>query len=128
MLLADYLTMDAFQWRKWFLIFIIMLSRRLDTVEALKCYCNSEACPNNTCVTDGYCYATTSIENGVQKFTYQCWDRKQFFPPGDRPIWCREAEHPDIKCCSTDYCNRDIFPGTDLRMCRQPSCRLGSLL
>ncbi|KAL4717832.1 hypothetical protein ACJJTC_000981 [Scirpophaga incertulas] len=98
-------TMEAGKWRKWFFVLIIILCRKFNTVDALKCYCNSETCPNNTCETDGYCYASTSLENGIQKFTYQCYDRKHFFPPGDMPIWCRKDEHPDMSCCSSDYCN-----------------------
>ncbi|XP_028169479.1 TGF-beta receptor type-1 isoform X2 [Ostrinia furnacalis] len=110
MLLRKNAMMDTIQWRKWFLLFIITLCRTLDSINALKCYCNSETCPNNTCETDGYCYASTSLENGVQKFTFQCWDRNpSWFPPGDMPIWCRKDEHPDISCCGSDFCNRYLM-------------------
>ncbi|KAL0902069.1 hypothetical protein ABMA27_000027 [Loxostege sticticalis] len=110
MLLRKDATMDTFQWRKCFLLFIITLCRTLDSVNALKCYCNSETCPNNTCETDGYCYASTSLDNGVQKSTFQfgCWDRNRWFPPGDMPIWCRKDEHPDFSCCATDLCNSNL--------------------
>ncbi|XP_026762872.1 TGF-beta receptor type-1 isoform X2 [Galleria mellonella] len=101
--------MDTFHWRKWFLLLLFALYRRLDAVDGLKCYCNSPTCPNETCETDGYCFASTSIEAGVQKFTYQCWNLSRSFPPDDRPIWCREDENPDMSCCSEDFCNRYIF-------------------
>ncbi|CAH2232563.1 jg6059 [Pararge aegeria aegeria] len=82
-------------------------------VGLLKCYCNFESCPNSTCETDGYCYAATSLDRGLAKHTYHCWDRKTIFPPGDKPIWCRKEESVDIYCCATDYCNRGRAPGTE---------------
>ncbi|KAJ0184069.1 hypothetical protein K1T71_000492 [Dendrolimus kikuchii] len=109
MVLSKNVIMNSFQWRKWFLLLIVAVCRRLDFVNGLKCYCNSDRCPNSTCETDGYCFASTSIENGAQKFTYQCWDQANIFPPGDIPIWCRQDEAPEISCCSTDYCNRYLF-------------------
>ncbi|XP_026743755.1 TGF-beta receptor type-1-like isoform X3 [Trichoplusia ni] len=111
MFLTRNVIMNSFQWRKWFLILIFAVYRRLDMVDGLKCFCNSDICPNSTCETDGYCYASTSVENKVQKFTYQCWERENVFPPGDIPIWCRE-DPEKISCCSTDYCNRDLFAET----------------
>ncbi|XP_022832240.1 TGF-beta receptor type-1-like isoform X3 [Spodoptera litura] len=103
--------MNSFQWRRWFLFLIFAVYRRLDTVDGLKCYCNSERCPNSTCETDGYCFASTSLENKVQKFTYQCWDQENILPPGDMPIWCRR-KNPEISCCATEYCNRYLFTET----------------
>ncbi|XP_013189160.1 activin receptor type-1C isoform X2 [Amyelois transitella] len=105
-----YVIMDTSQWQKWLFISLVCMSGALDIVDGLKCYCNRPTCPNDTCETDGYCVASTSLENGVQKFTYECWNRNKSFPPGDRPIWCRKDEHPDINCCAQDYCNRYIFP------------------
>ncbi|XP_035452676.1 activin receptor type-1C isoform X3 [Spodoptera frugiperda] len=103
--------MNSFQWRRWFLFLIFAVYRRLDTVDGLKCYCNSERCPNSTCETDGYCFASTSLENKIQKFTYQCWDQENILPPGDLPIWCRR-KNPEISCCATEYCNRYLFTET----------------
>lgn len=39
----------------------------------LKCFCNmgDNNCPNSTCVTDGYCFASMSRENGVEQYSYQ---------------------------------------------------------
>ncbi|VVC96134.1 unnamed protein product [Leptidea sinapis] len=65
--------MNYFRWRKCFLILIVAVCWRLELVNGLKCYCNvdSSSCPNATCETDGYCYASTTLDNGVQKYTYQ---------------------------------------------------------
>ncbi|CAH0401800.1 unnamed protein product [Chilo suppressalis] len=109
MFLADYVTMDSPQWRKCCLILIIML---LDTIDALKCYCNSETCPNSTCETDGYCYASTSLNNGVQKFTYHCIDRALLIPI-EHPFSCSTPktrnESVAIECCNShDMCNREL--------------------
>ncbi|XP_011568494.3 TGF-beta receptor type-1 isoform X2 [Plutella xylostella] len=101
--------MDTLYRRKWFIIFILSVYRRLDPVEGLKCYCNSqsESCPNETCETDGFCFASTSRRDGRQHYTFQCWGRSSVFPPGDWPIWCRAHEAPEqVFCCATDLCNR----------------------
>lgn len=71
MTLSKNAIMNTLQWRKWFLLIIFAVCRRFDAVDGLKCYCNSERCPNATCETDGYCFASASIENGAQKLTYQ---------------------------------------------------------
>lgn len=108
--------MDTLYRRKWFIIFILSVYRRLDPVEGLKCYCNSqsESCPNETCETDGFCFASTSRRDGRQHYTFQCWGRSSVFPPGDWPIWCRAHEAPEqVFCCATDLCNRAfVAPGT----------------
>ncbi|XP_021187895.1 TGF-beta receptor type-1 isoform X1 [Helicoverpa armigera] len=100
--------MNSFQWRKWFLFLIFAVYRRLDTVDGLKCYCNSERCPNSTCETDGFCFASTSLENKVQKFTYHavvlsCMNSNIAFPP-ENPVKCKNST---MYCCKTDFCNSD---------------------
>ncbi|CAH2034939.1 unnamed protein product, partial [Iphiclides podalirius] len=165
--------MDTFRRQKWFILLISVVYLKFDIVNGLKCYCNSDSpsCPNSTCETDGFCYASTTLENGKQKYSYHCielkslipiehpfscsttrtrnesvvieccksrdmcnhdlrlelhtkppgrsdveivpticWPQETIFPPGDRPIWCREAESADMFCCATDFCNVDIFP------------------
>lgn len=104
--------MNSFQWRKWFLFLIFAAYRKLDTVEGLKCYCNSERCPNLTCETDGYCYASTSIEGGVQKLTYHCIEKKSLIPI-EHPFSCSTTKTKNdsvvIKCCnSPDMCNQGL--------------------
>ncbi|XP_012548997.1 TGF-beta receptor type-1 isoform X4 [Bombyx mori] len=109
MFIAGNVIMNTFRLKKWVILVIFAVYRMLDAVDALKCYCNSKRCPNSTCETDGYCFASASFENGAPKYQYQCWDRHNIFPPGDKPVWCREDERSDIICCASDYCNRDIF-------------------
>nr|XP_026500461.1 TGF-beta receptor type-1 isoform X2 [Vanessa tameamea] len=103
--------MDCLWWRKCLHLLILFIFLKLNVVSGLKCYCNSDSpsCPNSTCETDGFCYASYALDNGEPKHTYQCWHPETIFPPGDRPIWCREAEASDIFCCATDFCNRDFF-------------------
>ncbi|XP_013179313.1 PREDICTED: activin receptor type-1C isoform X2 [Papilio xuthus] len=114
MVVFNNVTMDTFHQKKWLLLLITIVWRELDLVNGLKCYCNSDSpsCPNSTCETDGFCYASTTLEHGIQKYSYQCWPQETIFPPGDRPIWCREAESADMFCCDTDFCNVDIFTDT----------------
>ncbi|XP_022832239.1 TGF-beta receptor type-1-like isoform X2 [Spodoptera litura] len=104
--------MNSFQWRRWFLFLIFAVYRRLDTVDGLKCYCNSERCPNSTCETDGYCFASTSLENKVQKFTYHCIELKSLIPI-EHPFSCSTTKTKNesvvIKCCkSHDMCNEGL--------------------
>ncbi|XP_026762865.1 TGF-beta receptor type-1 isoform X1 [Galleria mellonella] len=104
--------MDTFHWRKWFLLLLFALYRRLDAVDGLKCYCNSPTCPNETCETDGYCFASTSIEAGVQKFTYHCIDLRSLIPI-EHPFSCSTTRTRNdsvvIECCkSHDMCNREL--------------------
>ncbi|XP_045530756.1 TGF-beta receptor type-1 isoform X3 [Pieris brassicae] len=115
MFLSKTIIMDLLHGRRWFLILIIAFSQKIQKINSLKCYCNveSSSCPNSTCETDGFCYASTMIEHGIQKYTYQCWHQDTIFPPGDKPIWCREDESSDIFCCASDFCNSEFFPATE---------------
>ncbi|XP_041987327.1 TGF-beta receptor type-1 isoform X2 [Aricia agestis] len=103
--------MDNLHKKKWFILFILIVCRKLDVVEGLKCYCNSDSpsCPNSTCETDGYCLASTNLENGVQKHTYHCIDQKSLIPK-EHPFSCSTTrtrnESVVIECCKVDMCNR----------------------
>ncbi|XP_049885080.1 TGF-beta receptor type-1-like isoform X2 [Pectinophora gossypiella] len=105
---------DTFQWRKWFLLLIFAVFRKLDPVEGLKCFCNSDSssCLNSTCETDGYCYASTNLEKGVQKYTFHCIDHDSLIP-FEHPFSCSTTktrnESVVIECCyDKDMCNRDL--------------------
>ncbi|XP_064076605.1 TGF-beta receptor type-1 isoform X1 [Vanessa tameamea] len=103
--------MDCLWWRKCLHLLILFIFLKLNVVSGLKCYCNSDSpsCPNSTCETDGFCYASYAQDNGEPKHTYQevalsCMQRNVAFPP-DNPIKCR---HPRAYCCSKDFCNSDV--------------------
>ncbi|CAH2104046.1 unnamed protein product [Euphydryas editha] len=102
--------MDSLHWRKCLHLLILFVFFKSNIVNGLKCYCNSDSpsCPNSTCDTDGFCYASSTLENGEYKNTYQvvalsCMHRNVAFPP-DYPIKCRQ---PRAYCCSKDFCNSD---------------------
>ncbi|XP_033318698.1 TGF-beta receptor type-1 isoform X3 [Bombus bifarius] len=77
----------------------------------LKCYCDICTDTNHTCETDGYCFASTSLENDMTTYARRCLDRKQWFPP-EEPQSCNRK--PGIYrsriCCDKEYCNKDLYP------------------
>ncbi|XP_072930753.1 TGF-beta receptor type-1 [Epargyreus clarus] len=106
--------MDNFHWKIWCVIVIITVYRKLDPVEGLKCYCNSvsPSCPNATCETDGFCFASTVIDNGIPKYTYHCIELQSLIPI-EHPFKCSTTrtrnESVMIGCCkSHDMCNREL--------------------
>ncbi|XP_020290095.1 TGF-beta receptor type-1 isoform X2 [Pseudomyrmex gracilis] len=87
----------------------------------LKCYCDICSETNHTCETDGYCFASTSLEREPDVITYarRCYDKMRFFPDTERSVWCDKKNilsGPDgikfaVACCDhADYCNRDLRP------------------
>ncbi|CAK1588515.1 unnamed protein product [Parnassius mnemosyne] len=107
-------TMHSFHRRKWLILLIIAVCRKLNPVNGLKCYCNSDSpsCPNSTCETDGFCYASTTLDNGIQKYSYHCIELKSLIPI-EHPFSCSTTrtrnESVVIECCkSHDMCNNDL--------------------
>ncbi|XP_013179312.1 PREDICTED: TGF-beta receptor type-1 isoform X1 [Papilio xuthus] len=114
MVVFNNVTMDTFHQKKWLLLLITIVWRELDLVNGLKCYCNSDSpsCPNSTCETDGFCYASTTLEHGIQKYSYHCIELKSLIPI-EHPFSCSTTrtrnESVVIECCkSHDMCNRDL--------------------
>ncbi|KAI8431097.1 hypothetical protein MSG28_001154 [Choristoneura fumiferana] len=108
MFLSNNVNMNNYHGRKWFLLLIFAVYRKLDPVDGLKCYCDTTgpSCQNETCETDGFCFASTTLKAGVKKFEYRevslsCLTKA--FPP-DYPVVCRN--HTNY-CCRTDLCNSD---------------------
>ncbi|KZC09260.1 TGF-beta receptor type-1 [Dufourea novaeangliae] len=85
----------------------------------LKCYCDICTETNHTCKTDGYCFASTSLENDVPTYARRCYDKVLFFPAPDYSVWCSTNDTlrgPGnvefvVACCDhSDYCNRELRP------------------
>ncbi|XP_033226738.1 TGF-beta receptor type-1 isoform X2 [Belonocnema kinseyi] len=74
-------------------------------VNGLKCHCDICTESNHTCVTDGYCFASTSLDHDVITHAYRgCYDRKGWFPP-ERPL---KAVDSIAYCDETNYCNINL--------------------
>ncbi|XP_070167248.1 TGF-beta receptor type-1 isoform X3 [Polyergus mexicanus] len=77
----------------------------------LKCFCDICLRANYTCETDGYCFASTSLENGVITYARRCLDRSNWLPP-EAPHFCNSK--PGIYrswiCCDKDLCNLNLYP------------------
>ncbi|XP_067012714.2 TGF-beta receptor type-1 isoform X2 [Anabrus simplex] len=85
-------------------------------VDGLLCYCENCKDNNHTCVSDGYCFTSTSLDKdtSVIKHSYGCLNKPDVHPP-ENPIQCHYAEHSNdtfvIQCCKdTDLCNKDLKP------------------
>ncbi|XP_050360759.1 TGF-beta receptor type-1 isoform X4 [Nymphalis io] len=106
--------MDSLYRRKCLHLLILFSFLKINFVSGLKCYCNSDSpsCPNSTCETDGFCYASYALDNGVHKYTYHCIELKALIPI-EHPFSCSTTrtrnESVVIECCkSRDMCNRDL--------------------
>uniref|UniRef100_A0ABD2XPX5 receptor protein serine/threonine kinase n=1 Tax=Trichogramma kaykai TaxID=54128 RepID=A0ABD2XPX5_9HYME len=87
-----------------------------DRADGLKCHCDICADTNNTCITDGVCFASTSldVEKDQITYAYRCLDRAHWFPP-DAPHQCfgkRDARSMvNYTCCrDANGCNRNLRP------------------
>ncbi|XP_063982706.1 TGF-beta receptor type-1 isoform X5 [Diachasmimorpha longicaudata] len=78
-------------------------------VDGLKCHCDICADTNHTCETDGYCFASTTLDRGEITHAYRCLDRSKWFPPGD-PLACKQDFNQSGFCCTIDYCNFKSYP------------------
>nr|CAD7392747.1 unnamed protein product [Timema cristinae] len=87
---------------------------RNDVEARLLCYCDICSKDNNTCETDGVCFASTSLDkNGAAIHAYRCLHKEQFFPPEKPRTSCfrRRAEEFQIQCCDDyNFCNYNLDP------------------
>ncbi|KAI4500208.1 hypothetical protein M0802_004625 [Mischocyttarus mexicanus] len=80
----------------------------------LKCFC--DICPDNnhTCETDGYCFASTSLENDVITYARRCVNKQLSSSQPEPLIFCMTSDSRNttfvIECCKEDFCNRDLKP------------------
>ncbi|KAK2587062.1 hypothetical protein KPH14_011013 [Odynerus spinipes] len=88
-------------------------------VDGLKCFCDICTDANHTCETDGYCFASTSLENEVITYARRCYNRQHFFPAFEYSVWCTTngtMSGPGgvkfvVACCDhSDFCNRELQP------------------
>ncbi|XP_046735672.1 TGF-beta receptor type-1 isoform X3 [Diprion similis] len=95
------------------LLVALVLACLLQTclVNGLKCHCDYCKDTNYTCETDGYCFASTSLENGVKTYAYRCLDQGKWYPP-EEPVYCskRRRNNEAVICCKTDNCNANLVP------------------
>ncbi|KAJ9592728.1 hypothetical protein L9F63_015608, partial [Diploptera punctata] len=82
----------------------------------LLCHCDICVDTNNTCVTKGFCFTTTSLqkETGIISRAYRCLDEALIHPP-ENPIMCHYANPLNdtfvINCCKDrDMCNKYLNP------------------
>ncbi|XP_032666291.1 TGF-beta receptor type-1 isoform X4 [Odontomachus brunneus] len=80
----------------------------------LKCYCDICADANYTCETDGYCFASTSLENDVVTYARRCVHKQLSSSQPEPFILCMTSDSRNmtfvIECCNQDYCNRYLKP------------------
>ncbi|XP_023702433.1 TGF-beta receptor type-1 isoform X3 [Cryptotermes secundus] len=91
------------------------------TVHGLLCHCDICADRNFTCVTDGYCFTSTSLQKdtGVITRAYRCLEKALVYPP-ENPILCHYANTLNdtfvIGCCKDrDMCNKDLKPSLHVK-------------
>lgn len=93
-------------------------------VDGLKCHCDICTENNHTCETDGYCFASTSLENDVITYARRCYGKESSFPSPEYSIWCStnntlhgpgDLEYVIACCKNFDYCNRDLRPSLSPR-------------
>ncbi|XP_023244879.1 TGF-beta receptor type-1 isoform X2 [Copidosoma floridanum] len=101
------------------LALLCLLFASATLVQGLKCHCDICSETNNTCETDGYCFASTSLDKDVITYAYRCYNKRNFFPDPKYSVWCRSSDSDVlhgltgnrfvVSCCdNADYCNRDI--------------------
>ncbi|XP_011298731.1 TGF-beta receptor type-1 isoform X4 [Fopius arisanus] len=93
------------------LIFICLLP----IVDGLKCYCDICADTNHTCETDGYCFASTTLDRGEITHAYRCVHKQLSSSQPEPLIFCMTSNLINtsfvIDCChKEDFCNRDLRP------------------
>ncbi|KAG7203493.1 hypothetical protein KM043_013553 [Ampulex compressa] len=80
----------------------------------LKCHCDICTETNHTCETDGYCFASTSLENDVITHARRCVHKQLSSSQPEPLIFCMTSDSRNttfvIECCKKDFCNRDLKP------------------
>ncbi|XP_015594966.1 TGF-beta receptor type-1 isoform X3 [Cephus cinctus] len=92
-------------------LLLLLLLNTLSLIEGLKCHCDACKDENDTCVTDGYCFASTTLEHENIVYAYRCLNRSKWLPP-ENPIFCnrRPSVELSVQCCAKEYCNFKLYP------------------
>ncbi|XP_021943731.2 TGF-beta receptor type-1 isoform X3 [Folsomia candida] len=89
-------------------------------VNGLKCRCDICHSDNYTCETDGFCFASTSLDKeGKPEYSYSCLYMKNLIPP-EKPLQCEYSKKDNdsfvIQCCKNDdMCNSELKPTLHVR-------------
>ncbi|XP_015594967.1 TGF-beta receptor type-1 isoform X4 [Cephus cinctus] len=94
-------------------LLLLLLLNTLSLIEGLKCHCDACKDENDTCVTDGYCFASTTLEHENIVYAYRCV-HKLSSSQSEPFIFCMTSDSRNttfvIECCKEDFCNRDLKP------------------
>lgn len=100
----------------YFIFFVSVVFNLQTAVESLLCYCDSCSTTNYTCVTDGYCFTSSTLDakSGQSVKSYRCLEKSVLLPP-ENPFLCHYANPLNdtfvIECCkSGDMCNVNLNP------------------
>ncbi|OCT76137.1 hypothetical protein XELAEV_18031325mg [Xenopus laevis] len=92
-------------------LFVLLLVALICGTEALKCHCEHCAKENYTCITDGLCLVSISVEDGKETHNSMCYANTELVPR-DRPFVCAPSTnigtYHDVRCCYTDFCNKKL--------------------
>ncbi|CAH1105359.1 unnamed protein product [Psylliodes chrysocephalus] len=82
-------------------------------VWALKCKCDICKDTNYTCETDGYCFTSTYLKDGIVKYSYRCLGPSMSLPVHN-PMFCHQNTLNNtyiMECCKNeDFCNARLVP------------------
>ncbi|XP_044020054.1 TGF-beta receptor type-1 isoform X3 [Aphidius gifuensis] len=96
-----------------FITFIILIQTS-SIVNGIKCYCDICADDNNTCTTDGFCFASSTRKDDTIIHDYRCLEKLTDGSQPDPPILCSNVKNLNttvvFECCTKDYCNRGLKP------------------
>ncbi|KAM8967003.1 TGF-beta receptor type-1 [Pelodytes ibericus] len=93
------------------LLCLFMVFAQLPGSAALKCFCEHCAKDNYTCVTNGLCLVSLTIQDDRENHNSMCVALEELHPPG-RPFVCADhinsKTHNKAVCCNKDFCNKRL--------------------
>ncbi|XP_015122148.1 TGF-beta receptor type-1 isoform X2 [Diachasma alloeum] len=94
---------------------VLLFTHSSSIVDGLKCHCDICADTNHTCETDGYCFASTTLDRGEITHAYRCVHKQLSSSQPEPLIFCMTSNLINtsfvIDCChKEDFCNRDLRP------------------